>query len=94
VRATLKGLREVMANPEQASKDYVAAVPQHAGKEKQMEDIMRRYNKMVYPVANPADLGKFDEKRLAAVQKFYIENQIVQTAVPIKDTFTNEFIGN
>lgn len=94
VRATLKAVGEIMANPEQASKDYVAAVPQHAGKEKQMEDIMRRYNTMVYRVANPADLGKFDEKRLAAVQKFYIDNQIVQTAVPIKDTFTNEFIGN
>ena len=62
VRATLKGLKEVIDDPEQASKDYVAAVPQHAGKEKAMEDIMRRYAKLVYGPAN-ANLGKFDEKR-------------------------------
>ena len=93
VRATLKGLKEVIDNPEQASKDYVAAVPQHAGKEKQMEDIMRRYGKLVYGPAS-ANLGKFDEKRLAAVQKFYVDNQIVQTAVPIKDTYTNDMVGN
>jgi NitT/TauT family transport system substrate-binding protein len=93
VRATMKGLREVIENPEQASKDYVAAVPQHVGKEKQMEDIMRRYAKLVYGAAD-ANLGKFDETRLASVQKFYVDNQIVQTAVPIKDTYTNEFVGN
>ena len=94
VRATLKALREVMANPEQASKDYVAAVPQHAGKEKVMEGIMVRYNTLVYKTANPADLGKFDEARLAKVQKFYVDSGIVQTAVPIADTYTNAFVGN
>ena len=93
VRATLKGLKEVIDNPEQAAKDYVAAVPQHAGKEKAMEDIMRRYAKLVYGPAN-ASLGKFDEKRLASVQAFYVGNGIVQTAVPIKDTYTNDMIGN
>jgi NitT/TauT family transport system substrate-binding protein len=92
VRATLKALGEVIANPEQAAKDYVAAVPQHAGKEKLMEGIMRRYGKLVYGPAG-ANLGRFDEKRLAAVQKFYVDNQIVQTAVPIKDTYTNDMIG-
>ena len=94
IRATLKALREVMADPAQASKDYVAAVPQHAGKEKVMEGIMVRYNTLVYKTANPADLGKFDEARLAKVQKFYVDNGIVQTAVPIADTYTNAFTGN
>ncbi len=92
VRATLKALGEVISNPEQASKDYVAAVPQHAGKEKQMEAIMRRYGRLVYGPAG-TNLGKFDEKRLAAVQKFYVDNKIVQKAVPIKDTYTNDMIG-
>lgn len=94
VGATLKAMREIMDNPEAAAKTYVAAVPQHTGKEKVIEDIMRRYNKLVYPTANPADLGKFDEARMARVQKFYVDNGIVQTAVPIKDTFTNAMISN
>ncbi len=93
VRATLKGLREAMTNPEQAARDFVAAVPQHAGKEKGMEELIRNYGQLVYRIDNMANLGKFDESRLAAVQKFYVDSQIVQKAVPIKDTYTNEFIG-
>jgi hypothetical protein len=30
---------------------------------------------------------------MARVQAFYVENGIVQRAVPIRDTFTNDFIG-
>jgi len=94
VNATLKAIREIMADPEAASKAYVAAVPQHAGKEKAMEAIMRRYTTAVYAHKNPADLGKFDPERMAKVQKFYVDNAIVQTAVPIAETFTNAMIGN
>ncbi|MGE0627610.1 MAG: ABC transporter substrate-binding protein [Hyphomicrobiaceae bacterium] len=93
VGATLKALAEVMADPAKASVEYVAAVPQHKGKEKAIEGIMRRYNELVYKTANPADLGKFDEARLTRVQKFYVDNRIVSKAVPIKDTYTNQFIG-
>jgi NitT/TauT family transport system substrate-binding protein len=94
VRATMKALKEVMTDPVAASKDYVAAVPQHKGKEKQIEGIMRRYNALIYKIDNTADLGKFDEKRMTSVQKFYVDNGIVQKAVPIKETYTNEFVGN
>jgi NitT/TauT family transport system substrate-binding protein len=92
VRATLKGIADIMANPEQASKDYVAAVPQHAGKEKVMEAIMRRYVEQVYAPAPNFKLGQFDADRMSKVQKFYIDNQIVEKAVPIAETFTNQFV--
>jgi NitT/TauT family transport system substrate-binding protein len=92
VRATLKGVAEIMANPEQASKDYVAAVPQHAGKEKAMEAIMRRYVEQVYSPAADSKLGQFNAARMAAVQKFYVDNKIVEIAVPVADTFTNQFV--
>ncbi len=92
VRATLKAIDEIIANPEQASKDYVAAVPQHAGKEKVMEAIMRRYVELVYASAAGFKLGQFDASRMAAVQKFYVDSKIVEIAVPIGDTFTNQFV--
>jgi NitT/TauT family transport system substrate-binding protein len=92
VRATLKAINEIMANPEQAAKDYVAAVPQHAGKEKAMEAIMRRYVELVYAPAAGFKLGQFDTTRMAAVQKFYVDSKIVETAVPVADTFTNQFV--
>jgi NitT/TauT family transport system substrate-binding protein len=81
-----------MANPDQAAKDYVAAVPQHAGKEKAMEAIMRRYVELVYAPAAGFKIGQFDVARMTAVQKFYIDNKIVETAVPVADTFTNQFV--
>lgn len=92
VSATLKAVAEIMADPEKASKEYVAAVPQHAGKEKIMEAIMRRYVEQVYAPAPGKKVGEFDAERMAAVQKFYVDNKIVEVAVPIADTFTNAFV--
>jgi NitT/TauT family transport system substrate-binding protein len=92
ISATLKALSEIVANPEQAAKDYVAAVPQHAGKEKVMEAIMRRYVEQVYAPATGFKVGQFDKARMEKVQKFYVDSQIVEKAVPIDDTFTNQFV--
>ncbi len=93
VSATLKALGEIIADPEKASKEYVAAVPQHAGKEKIMEAIMRRYVEQVYAPAPGFKVGQFDKARMEKVQKFYIDSQIVEKAVPIDDTFTNQFVN-
>lgn len=92
VRATLKAVRDIQADPKKAAAEYVKAVPQHAGREAQILDIMQRYNTLVYRTDDPAELGKLDPKRIAAVQKFYVDNGIVQTAVPIADLYTNQFV--
>lgn len=92
VQATIRGYKDVLADPEQAAKDYVAAVPQHEGKEKVMEGIMRAYIDLVYG-DDVENFGKFDEDRLKAVQDFYVENEIVREAVPISETYTNEFVN-
>jgi NitT/TauT family transport system substrate-binding protein len=93
VRATLKAVREVMADPVAATHDFIAAVPQQQGKEDEINEVLRRYATGVYPVARPEDLGKFDEKRVATVQKFYLDTGIVTTAVPVAKLFTNQFVG-
>jgi len=92
VHAVLQALRDCMADPASAAKDYVAAVPQHTGKEAVIERILRRYVTNVYATEPPSALGTFDPKRLAAVQKFYLENNIIKKAVPVADLYTNEFI--
>lgn len=91
VQATIRGYKDVIADPAQAAKDYVAAVPQHEGKEKIMEGIMRAYISLVYG-ADVDNFGSFDEARLKAVQEFYVSHEIVREAVPIADTYTNEFV--
>jgi len=92
VSAVLQGIRDIVADPAQAAKDYVAIVPQHEGQEAQIEAIMRSYATLIYPEGENQPLGAFDPDRIAAVQAFYLDSGIVQTAVPVDELYTNEFI--
>jgi NitT/TauT family transport system substrate-binding protein len=90
VRATVKGMRDIMADPKAASLAYVQAVPVHKGKEASIQQMFEMYNKYVY--AKQAQPGVMDETRLADLQKFYVSNGVVPTAVPLKDLYTNQFV--
>jgi NitT/TauT family transport system substrate-binding protein len=93
VKAVLQAVRDCIADPTAATKDYVAAVPQHAGNEAQIERILRRYVTDVYHTDPPSALGRFDPQRLRTVQDFYFKNRIIQTRVPIDDLYTNTFVS-
>jgi len=93
VKAVLQAVRDCIADPATAARDYVAAVPQHTGKEIEIERILRRYVTEVYHTEPASALGRFDPKRLLAVQKFYLDNNIIQTAVPVEDLYTNDFVS-
>lgn len=90
VRATLKGVRDIMTSPKAAIADYVAAVPQYKGKEAYIEDVFNLYNTLVYP--GQKTLGVIDPARMAALQKFYVQQGIVARETPLADLFTNEFV--
>jgi NitT/TauT family transport system substrate-binding protein len=92
-RGILRSIRECSADPAAAVRDYVMQVPQHAGKEVAIERILRRYAQEVWPTTPPATLGRFDAERVRTVQRFYLDNEIVRTAVPVEDLFTNEFVA-
>lgn len=93
VGAVLRGVRDCMEDPAAAARDYVAQVPQHAGRESSIERIIRRYATEVYPTQPASALGRFDAERLRATQRFYLDNEIVRTAVPVEDLFSNAFVG-
>ncbi len=90
VRATLKGVSDIMQNPKAAVGDYIAAVPQYKGREAYVEEVFGLYNTLVYP--GQKKLGVIDESRLAALQKFYVQQGIVRQETPLKDLYTNEFV--
>jgi NitT/TauT family transport system substrate-binding protein len=90
VRATLKGVSDIMKDPKGAIADYVAAVPQYKGKEAYIEDVFNLYNSLVYP--GQKTLGIIDPQRLAALQKFYVQQGIVQRETPLAELYTNEFV--
>lgn len=90
VRATLKGMADIMADPDAAATEYVAAIPQHAGKEQAMASVFKLYNQYVYP--GQATLGAMDAERLGELQEFYVEQGIIRRASAVEDLYTNQFV--
>ena len=90
VRATLKGMKDIMANPKDAAIAYVKHVPAHQGKEADIQRVFEMYNKFVY--ANQKVPGQMDEARLNELQKFYVSNGVVSKETPAKELYTNQFV--
>ena len=90
VRATLRGLRDVMTEPKSAVRDYVAAMPVYAGREAFVEEVFALYNQYVYP--DQKVMGVMDAARMTAVQNFYVKEGIVRSAAPLSDLYTNQFV--
>lgn len=91
VRATLKGMKDIMADPKAATAAYVNHVPAHKGKEASILKAFELYNKYVY--AGQKVPGMMDEARLGELQKFYVTNGVVPKETPLKDLYTNQFVG-
>ncbi|WP_071675584.1 ABC transporter substrate-binding protein [Nioella nitratireducens] len=92
VSAVLHAVQDIVDDPATAAADYVSFMPQHEGQEAAIEAIMRSYATLIYPEGENQPLGAFDPARIEAVQAFYLDSGIVQTAVPVEDLYTNEFI--
>lgn len=90
VRATLKGMRDIMANPKGAAAAYVQHVPAHKGKEAQIQSVFEMYNRYVYSAQRVP--GLMDEVRLNELQNFYVSNGVVPKATPAKELYTNQFV--
>jgi NitT/TauT family transport system substrate-binding protein len=90
VRATLKGMRDIMANPKEAAATYVQHVPAHKGKEAQIQSVFEMYNRYVYSAQRVP--GLMDEVRLNELQNFYVSNGVVPKATPAKELYTNQFV--
>jgi NitT/TauT family transport system substrate-binding protein len=90
VRATLKGMKDIMADPKAATAVYVNHVPVHKGKEASIQKAFELFNQYVY--AKQKVPGLMDEARLAELQKFYVTNGVVPKETPLKDLYTNQFV--
>ena len=89
VRATLKGLKDIMDNPDAAAAEYVKAVPRW--KVAPMASTFKLYNKFTYP--GQAVLGAMDEKKLTELQDFYHKAGFIKKKSPVTDLYTNQFVN-
>jgi len=93
VQAVLRGIEDIVADPAQATKDYIAVLPRYEGQEDMIEAILRDWATLIYPEAPGLPRGAFDAERVKAVQDFYIKSEIVRRAVPVEELFTNAFVA-
>jgi NitT/TauT family transport system substrate-binding protein len=90
VGAALKGMKDVMDNPDQAAVDFVKFVPEWQGKENEVKVALNYYAKLVYP--GQKQLGEVNVERLTKLQDFYLANGFIQKKSPVAELYSNEFI--
>lgn len=90
VKATLKGMKFVMDDPQKAALVYVEASPSFKGKEELMKKILANYTERTYK--GQSVLGAMDPQRLAKLQSFYKQQGFIETEQPINDLYSNDFI--
>lgn len=92
VRATLKGLKDLMDDPDGAAKDYVKAVPRWAKNNghKKMAATFKLYKRYTWP--GQKKLGAMDEAKLTKLQDFYFKAGFIKKKSAVKDLYTNQFV--
>ncbi len=90
VKAALRGMKDMMDNPDKAADEFVSFVPEWKGKENQVKYAFNMYAKDVYP--GQTVLGEMNADRLSKLQDFYLAKGFIQKATPVNELYTNEFV--
>jgi NitT/TauT family transport system substrate-binding protein len=90
VHAALRGMKDIMDDPDKAADDFVKFVPEWKGKEGAVKAAFNYYAKLVYP--GQKDLGEVNVERLAKLQDFYLAKGIIQKKTPVDELYSNAFI--
>jgi len=90
VKATLRGLQDIIDDPKAAAASFARAVPAYAGKQASLEKTLRLYVEYVY--AGQPVLGRIDPARLDTVRKFYVSEGIVPREPKLDELYSNQFI--
>ena len=89
-QAALRGMKDMMDDPDKAADDFVRFVPEWKGKEGGVKFAFNMYAKLVYP--GQKELGEVNADRLAKLQDFYVAKGFIQKATPVDELYTNAFI--
>jgi NitT/TauT family transport system substrate-binding protein len=90
VKAALRGMKDIMDDPDKAADDFVKFVPEWKGKEGAVKAALNYYAKLVYP--GQTDLGEVNAERLAKLQDFYLAKGFIQKKTPVDELYSNAFI--
>lgn len=90
VRAVLKGAEDMRRDPAAAAAAYIEAVPEWKGREAIVQGTIRILANTVY--AGQKKFGEIDPNRIAALQDFFLQHQLIQSKSPVADLYTNQFV--
>jgi NitT/TauT family transport system substrate-binding protein len=90
VKAALRGMKDIMDNPDKSADEFVSFVPEWKGREGAVKFALNMYAKSVYP--GQKQLGEVDAERLAKLQDFYLSKGFIQKATPVNELYSNAFI--
>jgi NitT/TauT family transport system substrate-binding protein len=90
VQASLRGMKDIMADPDKTALEFASFVPEWKGKEGGVKYAFEMYAKSVYPGQNVP--GEVDPVRLAKLQDFYLSKGFIQKATPVEELYTNQFV--
>jgi NitT/TauT family transport system substrate-binding protein len=92
VAAVLQAVKDIEADPDGMAKVYTQAVPQNAGKEAMVADVMRRYARIVYRSGDAKQFGAIDPAKVQEMENFYVKADILPKAEPPSAAFTNDLL--
>src|SRR6266550_4982148 len=90
VQAALRGMKDIMDDPDKATDDFVRFVPEWKGKEGAVKSAFNYYAKLVY--VGQSKLGEINVERLTNLQDFYLAKGIITKKTPVEELYTNQFI--
>jgi len=90
VHAALRGMKDIMDDPNKAADEFVGFVPEWKGKEGAVKAAFNYYAKLVY--VGQKQLGEVNVERLSNLQDFYLAKGIIQKKTPVEELYTNAFI--
>ena len=90
VKAALRGMKDIMDDPNRAADDFVQFVPEWKGKEDAVKAALNYYAKLVY--VGQKQLGEINVERLSSLQDFYLSKGIIPKKTPVEELYDNQFI--
>jgi NitT/TauT family transport system substrate-binding protein len=90
VTAALRGMKDIIDDPDKAADAFVEFVPEWQGKEGAVKAAFNYYATLVYP--GQKRLGEVDVQRLSNLQDFYLAKGLIQRKTPVDELYTNQFI--
>jgi NitT/TauT family transport system substrate-binding protein len=90
VTAALRGMKDIMDDPNKAADDFVTFVPEWKGKEGAVKAAFNYYAKLVY--VGQDKLGEINVERLTKLQDFYAAKGVIPKKTPVEELYTNQFI--